>query len=306
MPKASSNPEHATQGGGGIEPGAYEVVSACYRNNKTDFKDTHLALVLGLVPVEEKTGKKVSGADTHELFLSYGSKSYPDFRPGKGKDRDDENPKDMGDEVDAEGNTIYTDGSGQFNKSVAAMVFFESLASQGFPKAALNNSWAPDFVGMKFVLRSATAKECNDLYNLRLNTRPMTNREGKEQDITYRVASKWLNPSYLKSGGTETSNSEEKATKPTSTESVDVDELTKELLAELGKTRGGEDNAFKNTSALNGAFTALFTKKKKPAKLLGQCQAKVKNNTWLEETLGEMGGYIRDDGAVVLPENTEE
>lgn len=314
MPRASSNPELATSGGGGVEPGSYEVTAATFVAHKTDHKPTHLALALTM-QILGKDDKQVRGADPVELFLSYGTKSIENFRPGKAKNADDDDPKDLGGDPGTEGNTIYCDGKGEvFHRSTAAMVFFDSLSKHGFPKSVLARSYALDFKGLKFELAKATSKECNDVFGTRLSTKGIKNEQsGQMEDVNYTIAKKWLNPSYLKGGAAkdESSNSEQSKSDTKSeakTESSaksdaggDINELISSTLLELAKTKGGDANKIKNVAQLVGFFTNAFTKAGKPKAQLGACQAALKVSDTLSEILGEIGGYIEDDGFIVLP-----
>jgi len=303
MARASSNPDKAVQGGGGIEPGNYEVTAACFKNHKTEFKATHLALSLSLA-VLDNDGKAVRGAEPVELFLGYGNNIGDKFHPGKASNADDDDPKDLGSDEGTEGNTIYAvNPSDTFNKSAGALVFLESLCKLGFPKSILDRSYAPDFVGLKAYVASATSKECNDLLGTRLNTRPMKNNDGTENDVTYKIVKKWLNPTYIKGGSAKSESSKSEKTSaaaPAESGSDDAKELVMEILAEVAKTKGGESNKIKSVAQLVGHFTSAYSKAKKPPKMLTACQSLIKSGDF-EEILGEVGGYM-DDGAIVLPE----
>src|ERR1700733_3909221 len=110
MPRASMNPDKAKQGGGGIEAGNYRVTGARYQNLKTDYKSKHLALIFDLA-VLDKDGAPVRDADPVLMPLGFGEKSLESFHPGQA-DSIDAEPEDVGDDVDAQGNTVYCAESG--------------------------------------------------------------------------------------------------------------------------------------------------------------------------------------------------
>lgn len=191
MPRASLNPDKA-KSGGGIESGNYEVIAAKCANIKSDYKPVQPAMVF-TVRTLDKNGAAIPDMEDVELNLAFGETSGKNFSPGLGKSITDADPQDMGKEVDAEGNTVYCEEGAQFNSSSGALVFLKSLSKHGFPQDILDACWMPNFVGLKFMLQTLTAKEANEGYGTRLNM-------GKTKDggdFTYKVAAKWLNPSYL-------------------------------------------------------------------------------------------------------------
>lgn len=191
MPRASLNPDKA-KSGGGIESGNYEIITAKCANIKTDFKPVQPAMVFS-VRTLDKNGAAVPDTEDQELTLAFGEKSSSHFSPGVGQSITDADPKDMGKDVDAEGNTVYCEEGAQFNSSSGALVFLKSLSKHGFPQDILDACWMPSFVGMKFFLQTLSAKEVNEGYGTRLNTGKT--RDGN--DFNFKVAAKWLNPSYL-------------------------------------------------------------------------------------------------------------
>src|SRR5690349_2676713 len=126
MPKPSSNPDRAIQGGGGVEAGVYLVKEAKYQNLKSDFKANQPHLVLTCTPCTP-AGEPQRAAEDVEIRWGFGEKAAAHFHPGIGKGPDDLEPVNQGDGVDVEGNTIYCEGSEQFSRSSAYIVFTESL-----------------------------------------------------------------------------------------------------------------------------------------------------------------------------------
>ncbi len=300
--RASLNPDKAAQGsGGGIEAGNYLVDSALFKNIKTDFKPKQPAMVFGMTTLD-KDGDPVRGADPVEMTLSFGEKAMLAFHPGKVDSADATDVEDQGDDVDAEGNTIYvTEDGAQFNKSCGAMVFIESLVKLGVPKALLDRCYAPDFDGMKFKLETKTPAQINEWLGTRLSTRPPKDQQEGGVGITYKVATKLLNPKHFSSNGTGSSKATAKAEAPAEAKPSDPEEIAKAVLARVAAAKAGDKNKIKTKAALIGFFTNEYTKGKFDPKQLGKAQAFVKNEDWIGEAVAELGGMI-DEGVTTFPD----
>lgn len=300
MPKASLNPDKARQGGGGVEAGNYEVTAAKFQNIKTDYKPNQLNLVLDCA-VLDKDGAQVRGADPVDIQFSFGQKSLEAFHPGQGSGPDDADPKDMGEGVDAEGNTIYaTTADSQFNKSCGAIVFGETLVKAGFPKNILDRCWAPDFIGLKFSLETRTGKEVNEKFGTRLSTKPTADGN----TVTYKICQAWLNPNYLAGGGQNGAAAGaangQAAAAPVAEAPQTAEEIAAVVLKLVAEKKAGEKNKIKTAQALVGFFTNEFTKAKMPPKMLAASQALIKDANWIENAVAELGGtYI--DGVTTFP-----
>lgn len=304
MPKASLNPDVAKSGGGGIEPGVYAITAAKSANLKIQDRPTTLYIVLTADPCD-KDGDP-TGADAVEIDLSCGRKALEHFHPGTAKDRDDMDPADEGDEVDAEGNTLWSDGEDQLHKSTAIMVFNESLKKVGFPITTLDAGYLPDFVGLKFDITVATAADVNKLLGTRLNTKPMTGADGQDRDVTYKIVKRWLNPTALGAGEKKTA-AKGKATnaaaaKPAASAAVNTEKTgnaTAEdtanlLLATIAGEKSGKTIA--NNQAMVGLVTQKAALQKINSGLLKEVQTLIKNEEWLAEALGNMGVTVTEKG----------
>lgn len=299
MPKPSLNPEKAKQGGG-VEPGNYEVTAAKFQNLKTDFKVNQPNLVL-TCQVLDKDGDRIRGADSIDINFGFGAKSLEAFHPGKGSGPDDAEPEDMGDGVDVEGNTIYCVGDDQFNASCGAVVFNATLVKAGFPKSVLEQCWAGSYVGLEFALDTKSAKETNDRFGTRLNTKPLPDGG----TVTYKICDKWLNPNYMSAKSSKKdagAPAETNGNKPESVEDVAI-----AVLKTVAAQKPGEKNAMKSKQSLMGFCTNAFAKGRYKAKL-GEVQALIKKDEWITGQLSELGAVLDYDeagawtGKVVFPE----
>jgi hypothetical protein len=292
--RANWNPTQARQGGGGIEAGKYRVTAAKTQNLKSEYRPNQLNLVLTVATLDA-AGHPVRDAEAQELRVSFGEKSLADFHPGFAATAEADTVDDRGDGIDAEGNTIYMLNETQFNKSCGAIVFLESLRKQGFPEAILNRTYAPDLIGLDFELATMTPKECNDKYGLRLNTKPMKDKDDptKEVSITYKVVKTWLNPTYL--GGTSTpaaSASTGATNEASATTSESVDAIATRVLHIIAERKKGQ--TVKSPAALLGFFTNEYSKvtPKLPPTMLAVCQAKLKDEDFLITALSEIGATM--------------
>lgn len=307
MPKPSSNPDKARQGGGGVEAGVYEVIGAKYQNIKTDYKACQPCLVFDAA-VCDKDGDRVKGADPVEIPFGFGSKALEAFHPGTAKSATDNDPKDEGESVDAEGNTIYCADDTQFNKSCAALVFSETLTKAGFPKDVLDQTYAPNFIGLKFELDTLDAKSINEKFGTRLNTKPLPDGG----TVTYKVCKKWLNPNYLSgaaAGGTKNGAGKDgkgDAADNSGGGKPDYDSMTDEQLAEhclaaVSEARSGEKGTVKTLAQLAGLVTNQYTAKAKmPASRLKAVVAVVKNAAWAQEACENLGATWGEEPAQIV------
>lgn len=300
MARPSLNPDKARQGGGGVEPGNYEVITSKFMNIKTDYKPNQMYLCFPDAAVLDKDGDKVRGADAVEINFSFGEKSLEFFHPANATGADDNDPTDQGDAVDAEGNTIYCTEDETFTKSCGAMVFLESLAKHGFPKAILDRCWAPDFEGLKVELATMTAAEVNKKFGTRLSERPA--KDGNT--ITYKVAVKWLNPTYLGKAGAGAKAGKSKDAEPVheseNGKPQGVEDITKHVLSLVAVKKAGPKNPIKNINALNGFFAQQYSVAKMDPKHLKACQDKLKDEAWLEDAVIELGGTF-EAGVATFP-----
>ena len=299
--KGSLNPDLAKQGGGGVEKGKFLVKTAKYQNIKTDYKANQLYLVFGCAVLDD-TYNPVREAEDIEIRWSFGTESLKHFRPAVGKDANDQNPTEKTDNPDDEGNTFMIVDGEPVNRSTGVMVLMDSLVKQGFPKATLDLGWAPSFVGMQFELATYTAKECNEKFGTRLNTKPVerTDDKGNKESatITYKVVVKWQNPNYLGQSSTSqaasTGASTAAAAVPASTNESPEELLTKVLKMVTTRKKGSE---IKSQQALFGFVTNEYTKHdpKLPAAQLSAVQSLTKDPGAVAKALFNIGLPIELD-----------
>lgn len=112
-----------------------------------------MALVFKVTPISDD-GERLEDADTRDIILKLGGKSLAIFHPGKGSNADDDDPEDLGTDINTTGNTLYIppEAKVEMNAKSGYTVFMKSLQHKGFPKEKIAESWAPNFKGLKFEL----------------------------------------------------------------------------------------------------------------------------------------------------------
>jgi len=72
------------------------------------------------------------------------------MRPGSAKDREDPDPEDLGDEIDTEGNSVFSSEGSKISASSQWGVFTKTLEEHGVKPELLAEGFLPDLVGIRF------------------------------------------------------------------------------------------------------------------------------------------------------------
>lgn len=183
MPRGSFNPENAIAGGGFTVEGNFEVVKSYIGvvqlpPNKAGVQsDPFPALCWEGYKLDENWARVDGGELVHANFRIG---KLEDFRPGNLQNPDDlnEEPEDLGREVDTQGNALFTEQGKSLYKDSAFIMLTDSLLRPGgFKPAVINKGYAPDFEGMKLHLKIA-------------NMRTYKDKEGQEKTPTTSVCDK--------------------------------------------------------------------------------------------------------------------
>lgn len=118
------------------------------------------------------------------------------YHPGVAASPTADEIEDQGDEVDAEGNTIFVlEGAEEYriHPRTGLMVFMKSLAAAGWKEEYLDRVWAPDFVGSTFFIGR----------HLEETDQMEVGKDGKERKrtIPYRVVKQIIRAGYEKKAG---------------------------------------------------------------------------------------------------------
>lgn len=226
------NPKNAAPESDRFQEGLLHVVSAKVAVTQReprqgqDEEAKKLSLVLGCLVLDQDTQepkKDPDGQDERfDLILGFGSdlteaewekrreleesgnpnderiklSIFERFRPGKAASPDSDDIEDQGDELDAEGNTIFVvDGAEEYkiHPRTGLMVFMKSLAAAGWKEEYFNRVWTPDFVGSTFFVGR----------HLEETDQVEVGRDGKERKrtIPYRVVKQIIRAGYEKKAG---------------------------------------------------------------------------------------------------------
>lgn len=236
------NPKNAAPESDRFQEGLLHVVSAKVAVTQRearqgqDEEPKKLSLVLGCLVLDQDTQepkKDPDGQDERfDLILGFGTdlteaewekrreleesgnpndervklSIFERFRPGKAASPDSDDIEDQGDELDAEGNTIFVvDGAEDYkiHPRTGLMVFMKSLAAAGWKEEYFNRVWTPDFVGSTFFVGR----------HLEETDQVEVGRDGKERKrtIPYRVVKQIIRAGYEKKAGAQGAGGKGKA-----------------------------------------------------------------------------------------------
>lgn len=172
MPKAGySSKDLAPDTGFGFEKGRGEVVEAVVKVHQYPKSQKEpnkaqsapfICVQLGLIHLNDKLERMDD--EVKYVQISIGSKGLEHFSVGMAKNAEDENPVDLGQEVDVTGNCIFVrdegtqihpkTGWGTFvgeaeMKSADGKEVYKGLQKAGFKPEVLGQGFIPDLVGMK-------------------------------------------------------------------------------------------------------------------------------------------------------------
>lgn len=263
------NPKNAAPESDRFQEGLLHVVSAkvavTHREARQgqDEEPKKLSLVLGCLVLDQDTQepkKDPDGQDERfDLILGFGSdltaadwekrreleengnpndervkmSIFERFRPGKAASPDSDDIEDQGDELDAEGNTIFVvDGAEDYkiHPRTGLMVFMKSLAAAGWKEEYFNRVWAPDFVGSTFFVGR----------HLEETDQMEVGRDGKERKrtIPYKVVKQIIRAGYEKKAGAQGAGGKGKPTPKATTPTTPAPQAAPPATAAGGKGKG--------------------------------------------------------------------
>ncbi len=180
MPRGSLKHEDAMQAGF-IQEGNVEITSSVVAihqfppNSKTGVQsDAFTAVRWTVKKLNEDWSEQDEGA-SEQINIRLGK--VEDMRPGNLTKPDDldEEPEDLGSEVETEGNSLYVEPDKRVGRNWAAME--ESLRKAGFRPDVIGRCYLPDFNGMKCHLKTIAAGKYKT-------------KDGEEKDATNLVVDK--------------------------------------------------------------------------------------------------------------------
>ena len=153
MAKASLSSKDASKGSFGLQEGNVEITAAVCKvhqyppSKETGKQSDPFACVQLTFRKLDNDGDQLP--DEQEEVMEFGIGKLEKFHPGLAKNAEDDDPKDAGDEVDVEGNCIYSVEGAAIHKNSKWMRLAESLEAAGFKSDVLGTGYLPELVGTK-------------------------------------------------------------------------------------------------------------------------------------------------------------
>lgn len=253
------NPKNAAPDtGGGFREGLIKIVEASFKITQKPAKEAregreaveagppYPALVLKAVVLDPDTQEPMQTADgedqTVEIVLGCGNKALDKMHPGQANGPDDDDVEDQGDEVGAEGNTVFVlDEKFRVHPRTGIMVWMQSLEKAGYKQQYLDRMWALDYVGSVFEI--ATHQEPSE------GTHKDKQGNDVPNTIPYKVVKKIVRAGYEKKGK---DSKEAKGGKP-------ADKSKDEKAGKEGKQSAGVGNEKELLGVLKPVLEQLST-----------------------------------------------
>ena len=152
MPKVSFATKDAVEGGSIFQEGDVEITHAvCLAHQFQASRSGRQAppscdVVLTML----RTDQTETPFDEPVMkYYSLGTNSLDRYHPGEAKGRDDQNPRDLGADMDTIGNCIYAVDGSPLNKGCKWIKLVASLEKCGFNPEILAAGYLPDLVGLR-------------------------------------------------------------------------------------------------------------------------------------------------------------
>lgn len=166
MPKVSFAKKDAIEVSLGIQEGFIEVIGAItkmhqYPPNKKSGEQSgpFCCVQLEVARLDDKGVRLDDTSIFQEFTVGGNDRNNPGqfkFHPGKAESGADEDPEDMGTEVDVEGNCLFAEEGSKLNKQSKWIRFTDSLEEKGFKSDVLANGYMPDLIGLKCHVHTIT------------------------------------------------------------------------------------------------------------------------------------------------------
>jgi hypothetical protein len=225
-----------------------------------------------------------------------GGKALHVLHPGKADSADDDDPSDMGTDVDAEGNTVYCEDAAAFqihNKS-AFFKLQESAVKAGMKPEIVHRLWAPDWDGMVVVLDQEADAE------MQMPSRKQGAKPGETEALRYVVikeilkhASKGSGPKAGAKGDAKADAKDSKAGKGGKADSGD-DEVSKLAVKYLRKISEENDGKTLSVKTVLTALSKAMSADKATAQVV-PVTTLVKEAKWLEANASKFDATYNDD-----------
>lgn len=303
MAKAAYSSKDVQKASFGIQEGNVEVVGAISTvhqyppNGKTGKQSDPFGCVQLEFHLLDKEFNRKEGEETVKAEFGWGSMEK--FHPGKATGADDDDPEDMGDELDVEGNCIYSDGS-RISTNTSWARLTASMELVGFKPEVLGNGFLPDLIGTKGHVKTdklekwAGYKGDNDPTQLVFDKIVAFPYEGKQKGKTApaKPGTKPSSTSSAKPGSAAASSAGNGAN--------DADSIAGEIIAELMTEMAGKEL---DPKAIKSKATAKLMRRKVPVPQHKGVFTILTSAEFLEKKGEELGfAWDADEEKVIFPE----
>ena len=303
------NPKNFVESGGsGFKEGIRKVVGAAFKVDHQEFEGAAprapvVALVLtcerlddDLDPmVDEATGETM----VEPLKFPLGGKSLSKIHPAEATGPEDDEPEDLGVEVNTEGPTLFVvDQKWQLDPRSGCAHLMASLVGK-LKEGFLDNVWAPNFVGLVAFFKTVPDEAVK-----------IAGKDGVERPVNYKVVDKVITAPYDGKGKgkgktagaakTEAAATESKAGKAKK-EASPEETLLLDILKGIAGDMAGETLTIK---AL-GTMVSSALSKGGNTKQLVPVQTVLKSEGWLAKNGEKVGLTVDEDDKTVTFEGGE-
>jgi hypothetical protein len=313
MPKVSFASKDAYEPKLGFQEGWFEIVDAKtqvyqYPANKETGEQSppFLAAVLVFQRTDEQGNALDEEPQDRALRIE---KDLTKMRPGQASSRDDQEPQDMGDELDAEGNCIFTEVGAKVNANSAWNVFCKSLEQAGFKSSLLADGYLPDLIGTKGHAvtskgekRQWQGREIEPAYLVvdKLTVKPYEKTAAKKPAGKAASNAGAGNTGAAKPNGAAAASNTAAAGANGAISEDAAEALATELITELAADLSGDTRDQKKLYAM--AYSRLVKNKDRDKKLDKSVQDLLKNEEWLAAKGEETGLFTYADGVFTFGE----
>lgn len=274
----------AADTGGGFREGIVRVDASCYKvyqasapatpgKNFTQRPPT-VALVWNITRLNEETQEPLEDNEGNPiaevLNFGLGGKSLTLINPGQAESPDDEEPEDLGVEVNTEGPTLFFKGEFKIHQMSAAYHLMQSLLKAGFKEDYVYREWAPDYKGLVCFMKTFLDED-----------HKMAGNDGVERPVPYKVVDKIIRAPYEKKAG-KTAAGADKAAGNGKGDAAS-EKLLKPILEAISSEMDGQQLTKK---ALSTRVSTALQKGKVDSKLHVPILSLVKDDGWLKKNAG--------------------
>lgn len=304
------NPKNFVESGGsGFKEGIRKVISAAFKVDHQEFEGSAprapvVALVLTCERLDDDLDPMVDDATgeaiVETLKFPLGGKSLSKIHPAEATGPEDDEPEDLGVEVNTEGPTLYVvDQKWQLDPRSGCAHLMASLSNK-LKEGFLDNVWAPNFVGLVAFFKAVPDEAVK-----------IAGKDGVERPVNYKVVDKVITAPYDGKGKGKAAKGVGKAAAAEAVIEPKAGKAKKEASPEettlLGILKGIAEDMAGETLTIKalGTMVSSALNKSGNTKLLVPVQTVLKSEGWLAKNGEKVGLSVDEDDKTVTFEGGE-